>query len=581
MMTWMAVAALAAFAVLAVVATAEAEPHGPILIEGDGFCDGQTGVVNCDAADGTEARPYRITGWEIVAAPMSGQPCGKPVHAAIHLCATEAHVIIEDVTIDVPLSTGYDVSDLVDAAPGTGVHIVGGGNVTLRDVHVRTAGQGLDVADMTDRHQVRPMPPVRFENGLITSTAPTSLALVRSTNGNVVLENTRVTATERVSAIQSVFVDDARGAHPPTLGLIGTQISGSRLQAVQMQGGTLSIQDSELAISGTRLPSGGPASGVKVAVVSLVNGARADLRGNTFTYAGTGIETYDAAQVLIRANHFDAGDQDLVLEVARPHAARTCDITLDYNHVGELAVVNDAEDCPVHAPDNWWGGERPEDDQLRGLVEVPSWSPFPLSDMPKATLDATPEAAAGLLVLQGRAEGPVSTLRLEGDITLESASGPGAFRWEVPLNGTPRGDLDLRLHACSDGFCGPPVAWVLRHDDRPLPPVPVLEAQPSVAVVGTTITFDASGSFSPQGTPIVAYRFATGPWTDRPTHTASWTEPGAQAMGLVVRDAEGLESTRTATATVHLRPVAQASSEAVPFLLPLPAIAFLALRRRL
>lgn len=122
------------------LADLEVTPRGPIIIRGDGdLCHptlggASSGVRNCDVADGSADRPYRISGWRIEGAGLVG---GTPFELGpygIQLHDTSRHVIVERNEIDpYPSSAGIL---LFDATPVTvSENVVRGRNSGLLELY--------------------------------------------------------------------------------------------------------------------------------------------------------------------------------------------------------------------------------------------------------------------------------------------------------------------------------------------------------------------------------------------------------------------------------------------------------------
>lgn len=138
-----ALAVLPALSVAAPLPTLPATvPHGPILIQGDAGFNAANGVLG---GTGTEADPYVIAGWDVLAIPGGAD--------GIHLIGTRAHVVIRDVTVhegdpDHPTSycrynLGIQCNPLPGPAPANGIVLDKAENVTIEHSKLYRNGIGL------------------------------------------------------------------------------------------------------------------------------------------------------------------------------------------------------------------------------------------------------------------------------------------------------------------------------------------------------------------------------------------------------------------------------------------------------
>lgn len=125
--------------------------HGPIMIEGDGdFCDDDNGdgrvdgaddgVVNCDSADGSAERPYRIEGWRFEVDESA---------PAIFIKRTNSHVVIAGNHI--AITPGMETAPWRNVA---GVWLWPADHVTVRDNTFTGLVEALNAYWTTDHLRV-------------------------------------------------------------------------------------------------------------------------------------------------------------------------------------------------------------------------------------------------------------------------------------------------------------------------------------------------------------------------------------------------------------------------------------------
>lgn len=572
---------------------AAVEAREPILVAGDDdLCDaGDTkdgideadGVRNCATADGSAERPYRIGGHRIVLIPDDA-PCGEGVGAgcpvvpacpgavaaaAVSLCSTNLHVILEDLELET--GAAWATTD-AGRMPLAGILANGSGNVTLSNVTVRAAGTAFWAEGPANGPlRVRSGafgPPSDLERHPVDEDRP--LVQLRAVDAHAAqvtldaLERKEGMRVDGVGPFRTLDLTDATVRDAQLTGVTLRRVAGTVERVSFVENGlpgfaqSLHQPGAPGVVPGVLLQTAGRA-------LALENGTY-DVRENTFLLRGLGIDLLADATGRVEQNRFassaDASGVDDEVRTAVLNEDDHCRTRLEYNSLRDTRIVNFVPECLLGARHNWWGGPNgPGATQTDGPVDSAHPLPVDLDNLPVVTIQSPQQGqrvhgqlrVAGTAASQdGSALERVEATFAEGswDDALEP-TGRHVWQLVVDLDNRPLGDNGVSVRACTTTTCGVPdrVGFEVVH--QPVAPVALLTVEPRRAEVGRTVLLDASGSYSPDGHEILAFRFHLGDgsntsWGRNPTARVAYAQPGEYVAWVEVEDEQGLRNVNPA-----------------------------------
>jgi hypothetical protein len=595
--------------VLPVFSTAQSTPvaaaHGPILIEGDSdlcnpddIVEGQDvadGITNCSTADGSAARPYIVSGWNVTwdpSGPCRIQPnpavcptistCStSTIPAAVAVCGTRKHILLERLEVG-----NAEISRTVDQGiPAAALLLSNVDHVAVVQTKARAGGIALYVEA---GKPVPTLPPptsaIQFDGLNVrswTENAESALAgtvpdiaelggfsIVRIADAAIVLRHVVLDASFRDLGLVA-------NASTPTLFELTDSLvaNGSSTAGLQLFDVDAVIERNVFRAIGIQ---GGASSQAQVSghALSIQDGAL-KIRQNRFELEGNGIELAGAPTGDIRENVFVPPLTGLAVEALSQEVSGCTTARFSYNDLPGSTVHNGDTACPLDARYNWWDGEARATSDGSGAVATEPTLSRPIGQLPVVRIDAPSNGTQvhGKVFFIGTTQRPsdFSLERIEASSSESewsqnrSSNSTGAWQLTWDVSGAPLGPTSVFVRACSAGDdCGLPTRVDLLVIERPLPPIALLEANPRVAHVGEPITLDASLSYSPQGRPLILFRFDLGDgrlsdWQSSPYFEARFSEPGQYSTSVQVQDAQDLINENLPQSVVRI----QASTEDV------------------
>lgn len=594
----------------------EGTEHGPILIEGDadlcdpadleGGVDTADGIVNCDTANGTAAAPYRIAGWRIAMAEdtacdiqdrAGAGGCDLPpscrdatVVGLIAVCDVGLHLVIEDTLLEVP----------VERSALVGVHIRNAAALTIKDLTFRGEGPAVRVVDSVHDEQgsfavtlagldAAPLPDSS------ATQAASERALVESHGSDLQIVDSALDASGRPYGIQAAAVASPERDDHRRLAVINSTIGGASTWGVGTAWTAVRLVDNTFRDNG--IPALAVRQRTDMPVIggsdmTFIHSGAAHLRvfdlplevvGNTFSMWANGLVIDSTGAADLTQNRFLGGVQGSSTRQVVLHSMNeSCPLRFRLNDIGSLtySVMHSGFDCSLDAKRNFWsnaGGPQRQtwNDQVQGRVEYDPWLRLPLDQLAVASITIPEEGAErwGKTEIRGTVTSPEGqeVVRVEHTRTQEDWQGAsraiGLDDWRIPLDLSeePLGPMTVWVRACGEVECGPAAKVTFTNVDPPTVPIALLSVTPRVAAVGETVRLDAGASYSPQGTPLEAYRFYFGDgrsteWQTGPTVETAYDHVGTFPATLEVRDTAGRVSSNPASATLHVRDAPGASS---------------------
>lgn len=588
--------------------------------DGDGTVGQDDGIVNCGTADGTPLRPYVIESLSIafleenlcldgfLYAPGSGCEAPRlcpdsPVVAAVMVCQTTKHIELRDLAVSAgaqivakcPSSTAVsqalcepeDAGDDGATVEYALLSLFAATNVTVSGLELESMPGAIRVAGgpLGDSN-TRPPGNIRLAGLRIRAPPPESVAaaslepVVSIEDSDVAIEDSVIEARGKMDAVS---VDNSKDGGLGVAHAFAMERSTVRnatrfaLLVYESDARIVGNAFSSIGVGATvsRVPGLEEPSGVGYATVQLESTAMQttyDISENEFSVPalqGTAMRlAAEGGGVVERNRFFQDWAGGFAIDLTQDAG---CGAKVAFNDLNDLSVLNRDRSCYVDARHNWWG--RPEGptegatDQATGRIVFDPWLRFPLAKLPLVAV-ASPasgsEAYAGVELL-GTAttheENPllrVEATRSRDDwSTARLAEGLESWRLSWDLDGEPLGPLTLWLRACGEVECGASVEFTVVHVETPVPPVALLEAAPRVAHVRETVRLDASGSYSPQGRAIQAYRFDLGDgrrseWGPNATLDVAYAQPRTYSVSVEVRDGANLTNTNVANVVLRV-----------------------------
>lgn len=577
--------------------------HGPILIEGDAdLCnledldngqDKADGIVNCETADGSAARPYIVTGWNVTWDPTGPcrleprpelcpplPPCStSSAPAAVAVCATRKHLRIENISVG-------NAEVVRNQAPAAAILLSNVDNVQLRHVTGQAGGivllieSGKPIPTLSARTGEVIVEDLRVRSwlervesalgGLPGGLRLAELSLIRVIDTPVAFRRLVVDATMRDVALTANASNAA-----PAFSLTDSMFeNGSATVGLELFDVDALIERNVFRNLG--VAAAGGAAGDAIAV----SGGNVVIRQNLFDLQGDGIQLSGAPTGSIRENFFNPpsprrNDQVELRAVAQEVNGCTS-IRVAYNDLPGASVANEDNTCPLDARYNWWDGNPrtvTASDGGGAINTQPALS-RPIGELPVVLVAAPTNGTQvhGKILLSGttRVPGALILDRIEASDSesewTENVTAAAAPAWSLvwDMTGDPLGPTALFVRACAAGDdCGLPTRVDVLVIERPGAPIAVLEATPRVAKVGQAILLDASLSYSPQGRPLLSYRFDVGDgnltsWQPSPLHEIRFDAPGNYPVSAHVLDAQGLLSENLPQLVIRIQPESDA-----------------------
>ncbi len=607
--------------------TASAAPalvgHAPISIIGDAdFCDDEDGdgsvgqddgIVNCQEADGSPARPYRVAGWSIRVESLNAcvdaavppgcdlpslcpgtlQPgCPLPeappectlgdfLGAAVTICQTSKHVVFEDL----------DVLVAATQASIAGVSVLGSSHVVLDGVQLTTSKGALHVGRVvasdgrgspaTDIHLVRSGLTALVLGEDNTIGGVPARALVDVVDGDLEIDATRIDATKHQDGIVVDNRLDAQDGRRHVFSLTNSVLANATTRGVFVWSDTeVEIRGNRFLDNGLGEPSAFVFPGVEASlqdpfVIDLAGGEY-QVWDNEFELRSGGVTIQTNASGWVGLNRFTGSAQGFDALTVQVGAGFGCGAHFSYNDLATMGIRNGNALCALDARWNWWGQpEGPSGQgsgqflvgQVKGTAGFQPWLRLPLDKLPQVRI-LEPEAqasVAGRVWLRGEATSPSMNrlVRVEATETYgdwsEAAAASGLETWsvELDLSGAAAGLHSVWVRGCAETDCGPPARLDLSNLGAPRPPVALLTAARRFVAVDEPVVLAAGGSYARDGLAVEAYRFLpgdgrAGEWTPNATTEIRYTTSGQYRTSLDVRDTLGAVSPNLAILFVYV-----------------------------
>lgn len=582
--------------------------HPPILIDGDadlcnaadldGGVDVADGIVNCAIADGSPDRPYVIQGWNVTWEPPGPcrlqptpglcpplPPCSTSnVPAAIAICGTRKHIRLESSEI----SNAEVVRDVEAGIPAAALLLSNADHVNVKNLDLRAGGialfveagkeiptlnplsEGVTVVDVRARSWVE-----SAESAAGTALPALNVArlsIVRILDMPVALRGVTLDARLRDIAVDaSSVVGSTRFELVDSLVANGSSTAGVRLFKVDSV-----VERNVFRDIGIQLEASVAANVIAVQDGSVM------IRQNRFELRSDGIQLGGTPVGHIRENVFVPSSSNVEVRALKQDVNGCASVRFSYNDVPGVSLFNDDNTCPLDARYNWWDGEARTETSATNGGSIATDPPLsrPLAELPVVVVAGPAQGTqvygkvflfGGTETATGFAVDRIEASALESEWVF-NRSAPSAGEWQLvwDVGGEVLGPLSLFVRACAVGDdCGLPTRVDLFVIERPLPPIAFLEATPRVAAVGEPVRLDASLSYSPQGRPLLSYRFDLGtgdhtPWQSEPVFQATFETGGQYPTSVQVRDALNLVSENLPQSVIRIQDLNEAAGATTP-----------------
>ncbi len=487
-------------------------------------------VLDCTAA-GTPDDPFVVTG--VFSDADGGVSCGGQTMTAIAVCSVEATIEFRDTAV-----TG-----------NRGLQAEGEVRLIFRNVSMDATDHAIKVTATTGEAQ--------FHNVTMKSGA---LELDASRGANP-----RGFALDGVDVLIRDSFFDARGAKRGLDAGLSIDAVNMTLHGATGIGigtpGNVTILRSHIRMDGDGdpVPYTNTLTGTKTSYVINAGNAPVKLHDNLFEFPAGGLLTGSGRPVVdLEGNKWMGTTSNAVaLDIRGEKADGYCQGRVSFNDFYASAWFSEGACTYALGPNFWAPGTRRE-----GSFETGEMLPRPIDELPQVVATVEPGYEGQL----------PARIHVATDAVLEASLLKDTWENATRSNATPlewvasEGVQRLYVRACKD-VCGRPVPVTVATLPRAVSPVALLDVDALSVPAGTTVSFDASRSFQPDGLTL-SYRFFDQEWTAW-GNASAWTAAvdETRTFRLEVRDPLGQTASADVTVEVVEEPVAESPVPLWPVLL--------------